>query len=112
MIRERRVKIAVLDTGLEVTNQTSKDFKHRIRKQENFLDPEGDASDAHGHGTYCAGLIHRVAPEADIYAGKIVDVHQHGIKEHNVARVSRLLTIILCLCPWFPSSLGHRLMNA
>lgn len=87
--RERRVKIAVLDSGVKMSNQKIQAFKERIKKRKDFVDAEGDASDAHGHGTYCVGLIHRVAPEADIYVGKIVHNSQ-SINKDVAAMVSRL----------------------
>lgn len=87
--RERRVKIAVLDSGVRMSNRKIQAFKERIKKREDFVDTEGDASDAHGHGTYCVDLIHRVAPEADIYVGKIVN-DSKGINADVAAKVSRL----------------------
>lgn len=86
--RERRVKIAVLDSGVEMSNPNILAFKERIKKRKDFLDTEGDASDSHGHGTCCVNLIHRVAPEADIYVGKITNGPER-IRGDVAAMVSR-----------------------
>ncbi|KAH7187349.1 peptidase S8/S53 domain-containing protein, partial [Fusarium oxysporum] len=80
-----RVKIAVLDTGLnpddiniralrrsiERCNRSGENisYKNPIRETRNFT---GDSNtDAEGHGTRVVGILLRIAPEADIYVAKI-----------------------------------------
>lgn len=95
--RERRVRIAVLDSGVEMTNPQIQAFKKRIKRRQDFSDPQGNAVDNDGHGTCCVALVLRVAPEADIYVGKIVTGSGHPIDEEVVAKVSDAIN-----GPWSP----------
>ncbi|KAL8371633.1 hypothetical protein RB595_001433 [Gaeumannomyces hyphopodioides] len=72
----RRVKIAILDTGIDMTNDlfSAEEARKRIKKREDFLreDPlRTDAHDKYGHGSHCAGLLRRTAPAADIYVARV-----------------------------------------
>lgn len=83
--RGKGVKVAILDTGVQADHPglggAVKGLYNAITKQPNT------ATDGHGHGTHCAGIVHSIAPEADIYAVKVlgddgsgaVDVIAHGI---------------------------------
>lgn len=68
-----RVTIAILDTGIDLRHDTFKDqFPNgRIKKVEDFVQVGGTGADIHGHGTHCAALLRRVAPEADIYVARV-----------------------------------------
>ncbi|KAH8667352.1 peptidase S8/S53 domain-containing protein [Tricladium varicosporioides] len=72
--RMKRVKIAILDTGIDRQHQAFLDeaSKARIKKTEDFLDPSGKGHDVCGHGTHCLGLLRKVAPEADIYVARVM----------------------------------------
>jgi hypothetical protein len=85
----RRLKIAVLDTGVDVDDPWLKkalDEAELAREEEGFhsrdqeTNPivaywpsEAAAEDGFGHGTYVAYLLLRYAPDADIYVAKISD---------------------------------------
>ncbi|TLP76849.1 S8 family serine peptidase [Nesterenkonia sphaerica] len=73
------VRVAVLDTGLD---RHHPDFSARAVVTQSFVPGEGPY-DAHGHGTHCAGTAcgpwapssgpgYGVAPEAELYAGKVL----------------------------------------
>ncbi|WP_225973225.1 S8 family serine peptidase [Nesterenkonia natronophila] len=73
------VRVAVLDTGFDVTHP---DFSARGVVAQSFVREE-DPHDAHGHGTHCAGTAcgpwephsgpgYGVAPGSEIYAGKVL----------------------------------------
>lgn len=73
------VRVAVLDTGFTVDHP---DFADREVEARSFVDGE-DVADGHGHGTHCIGTAcgprapsegpgYGVAPEAEIYSGKVL----------------------------------------
>lgn len=73
------VRVAVLDTGVNLDHP---DFTSRGITAESFIEGEGP-HDAHGHGTHCIGTAcgpwetdagpgYGVAPEAEIFAGKVL----------------------------------------
>lgn len=73
------VRVAVLDTGFDLGHP---DFVDRTVIAESFIRDESP-HDAHGHGTHCigtacgpwetdAGRGYGVAPETEIYAGKVL----------------------------------------
>lgn len=72
---EDRIRIAVLDTGISVDD----DFIHMDENLNRITyrsfvtgDPNPtEASDLDGHGTHVAGLLLRVARNANIYVAKI-----------------------------------------
>lgn len=66
---KRRIRIAILDTGIDPRHAA---FEDAVIKREDFLNPQGDAFDEHGHGTHCAGLLCKVAPAAEIYVARVL----------------------------------------
>ncbi|MCD4782765.1 MAG: S8 family serine peptidase [Candidatus Eremiobacteraeota bacterium] len=86
------IKVAVIDSGIDRTHpalESSIAGGVDIRKTKNGIEHiEGDHTDAFGHGTACAGAIHMLAPEAEIYSVKVLgntltgggDVFLKGIK--------------------------------
>ena len=73
------IGVAVLDTGFDADHP---DFDGRNVTTESFIDGE-DPGDGHGHGTHCIGTAtgakclatqprYGVAPDADIFAGKVL----------------------------------------
>ncbi|EPE02714.1 pfs domain-containing protein [Ophiostoma piceae UAMH 11346] len=86
------IRVAVIDTGIDrehadfKTARTKKFHDHkpnparseqpqksRIREWKNFCkdQPEDDVSDLDGHGTQVAGIILRLAPNADLYVARV-----------------------------------------
>lgn len=67
-----RVKIAVLDTGIDSKHPDIQACSDNIKKRHNFLtDGSTDMSDSEGHGTFVTALLLEYAPDADIYVGKV-----------------------------------------
>jgi len=72
------VRVAVLDTGMDLKHP---DFKGRSIRRASFINGES-VQDKHGHGTHCIGTAcgsakvrgrrYGVAPEAKIFAGKVL----------------------------------------
>jgi subtilisin len=80
------VKVAVVDTGIEydhpaVGNQVvggvniewDESLEDKLR-----YDPVEFPSDLAGHGTGCAGIIHKIAPEALLYSVRVLGTNMSG----------------------------------
>lgn len=73
---DKRIRIAVLDTGVIQTSQFWRGRSHTrnpkdspIRETKSFVgDPIDDEV---GHGTNVAAIISKIAPESDLYIAKI-----------------------------------------
>src|ERR1700761_3970558 len=70
---KRRVRIAILDTGIDMEHPEIKARKSRI--QDTFCQIKGLENkadeDTSGHGTCCTLLLMQIAPEADIYVARV-----------------------------------------
>ncbi|GCE39597.1 possible subtilisin [Rhodococcus wratislaviensis] len=82
----RGVRIAVLDTGFDLTHP---DFHGRTITAQSFI-PGAAPQDGHGHGTHCIGTAcgptaaagtrrYGVAHEADIFVGKVLSDQGRGV---------------------------------
>lgn len=72
------VRIAVLDSGIEFDHPDLAGLKSAddLQIAESGVQPEvkpGENTDVFGHGTAIAGIIHRLAPEAEIGSFRILD---------------------------------------
>lgn len=67
---ENRVKIAILDTGIDLTDHFISNNRRRIRAKS-FLPNDNSVEDVHGHGTHAAALLLRIAKNADIFIARI-----------------------------------------
>jgi hypothetical protein len=74
----RDVHIAVLDTGM-FDHEWLKGVQRAPGSADTWdADRDGYGDQEAGHGTFIAGLILQVAPEASIYAAKVLDSHGLG----------------------------------
>jgi len=69
------VKVAVLDGGVDFTHPA---LQGHVISGYDYIDNDSDASDEpgganHGHGTFVAGIIHLVAPDAQIVSYRVAD---------------------------------------
>lgn len=68
----QRVKIAVLDTGIDLTHPSILACNENIKGKYDFLaDSSKGVGDSEGHGTFVTILLHQYAPDAHIYVGKV-----------------------------------------
>lgn len=86
------IRIAILDTGID---QTHPDFQGKTIVPHSFVAGE-TADDVQGHGTHCAGTAaarantpgiarYGVAPDADLYIGKVLNNSGYGTEEDILA---------------------------
>ncbi|WP_405674542.1 S8 family serine peptidase [Streptomyces sp. NBC_01511] len=91
-LRGERVKVAVLDTGVD---QSHPDLAGRIGSAENFSDSPG-TGDAFGHGTHVASIVggsgqasggsrQGVAPAADLMVAKVLGDDGYGSESQVIA---------------------------
>jgi subtilisin family serine protease len=68
------VKIAVLDTGIDLDNDYIEVHSGRISGHNWLRKPKSKRiNDTHGHGTHIAGLLLDLIPNAEIYVAKVTD---------------------------------------
>ncbi len=74
------VRVAVVDSGIEadhpavggqVRSGVAVAYDGRRRTGARY-DPDPDPRDLFGHGTACAGIIHALAPEAELYSVRVL----------------------------------------
>ena len=76
-----QVRIAILDTGLELPEDCQCIYSDRIRECRSWLDafgledgnPETGNIDVDGHGTHSTGLLLEVAPNAEIFVARVFE---------------------------------------
>lgn len=87
------VKIAILDTGLQLPETARHFYKPgRIKDCRSWLapnvsshgHPSADPVDMDGHGTHAAGLILDVCEDAELYIGRIF-VHRSEEQDASTA---------------------------
>jgi subtilisin len=92
------VKVAILDTGI---NMYHEDLAGNYKGGKNYVNPLIDPIDDNGHGTHCAGIIAAafnniavggVAPEAEIYAYKVLDSRGSGTTANIVKAIGDAVT--------------------
>jgi subtilisin family serine protease len=72
----RRVRIAILDTGIDMNHVDMLSEKDRIKKVYSWVDGKNGeedrfGGDISGHGTHIASIVLDIAPNADLYIARI-----------------------------------------
>lgn len=98
--RAAKIRIAILDTGIDVKEDTLLETaleENRIRECCGFVnDPDSDPDpadyqDVNSHGTHVARLVLNAAPSAEILIGKISNDTAVGAQDlHRIARVGAI----------------------
>lgn len=92
--RAPRIKIAILDTGMDVTHpQVHSHFGDagRIRAYKDFLSGAAPM-DLSGHGTHIAGVIIDLTSNTDLYVARVIESHKHAAKSDSTVR-SRIVEV-------------------
>ncbi|KAJ4256760.1 hypothetical protein NW762_008856 [Fusarium torreyae] len=90
----RRIRIAVLDTGFDFDCNYVHGLRasERVKKEwcRSWVGDDVNDDDDELHGTNCAYLLHKAAPEADIYVGKVFSKNSVKFYEaENIAKAIR-----------------------
>lgn len=80
------IRVAVVDSGIEYDHPALDDCVHGgvvveydTKAENNYrIKPDNKPSDMSGHGTACAGIIHAIAPEAEIYSVRVLGRNMSG----------------------------------
>lgn len=80
------IKVAVVDSGVEYDHPALENsvrsgvkVEYDERAENNYrIKPDDKPSDMSGHGTACAGIIHSIAPEAEIYSVRVLGRNMSG----------------------------------
>jgi subtilisin len=96
-VRGIDIKVAVIDTGI---NRLHEDLVTNYVKGYDFVNKDSDPMDDNGHGTHCSGIIAAaindveiavvgVAPEASIYAYKVLDSRGSGTTSNIILGIQQ-----------------------
>ncbi|KFY06829.1 hypothetical protein V492_07706 [Pseudogymnoascus sp. VKM F-4246] len=73
----RRVRIAVLDTGVDIKHpDISRELQEGRIKVHDFVTDSINIEDLSGHGTHCTSVVAKFAPNAEIYVGRVFQTSQ------------------------------------
>lgn len=89
------IRIAILDTGFDISHP---DFTGRTITRKSFM-ADGSVDDVSGHGTHCVGTAagpradsnrprYGVAPDAEIYIGKVLNDAGTGTEGSTLAGIA------------------------
>ncbi len=92
-LKGKGIKVAIIDTGID---ETHPDFGGRIIATKSFVG--GSARDDNGHGTHVAGVVAGsgiksngkymgIAPEANLYIGKVLRANGSGLMSEVMAGI-------------------------
>lgn len=83
------VKIAILDTGVDLTHPDMIARAENIKAKYNWINPKArHVHDRNGHGTFTTGLVLDYAPDAEVYIAKIAE--DQPCSPETVANISGL----------------------
>lgn len=102
----RGVQVAIIDSGIDAAHP---ELRGKVKESvEAVIDStkasfiESKTGDAAGHGTACAGIISRIAPEAELYSIKVLGANSTGAGfaclaglEYAIKRKFRLINLSL-----------------
>lgn len=93
----RRVKIAILDTGIDLLHPQIKEYRDHIKECKSFFEDSKGDTDSCGHGTHIAGLLLDVASNAELYVAKVfITGNEPTGSAEKIAKVCTRLLRILC----------------
>jgi len=84
----RGVRVAILDTGVEADHPalegSVKTCHDVVARGSRLVVQEAETGDPVGHGTACAGIIHDLAPEAELHSVRVIGSNASGTVDQLV----------------------------
>lgn len=78
----RGVSVAIIDSGVDTSHPALagklRESLEAVTTGNKVSFVECDGTDAAGHGTACAGIINKIAPEAELYSIKVLGANAAG----------------------------------
>ncbi|KAL1628306.1 hypothetical protein SLS54_001879 [Diplodia seriata] len=84
-VRPKRVRIAILDTGVSMPPSHAERVDAQIYLGKTLDESLPPDQDENGHGTHCAGILMEVCPYANIYVYRISKGQEKGLRPEVVA---------------------------
>ncbi|KAH7218858.1 hypothetical protein DER44DRAFT_846806 [Fusarium oxysporum] len=84
-----KIRVAVLDTGIDETDMMITAAKSRIKEKRSWVGSPGSYTDTYGHGTHVTRLLLQMAPAADIYIAKITD--HKNVNAEDMSRIAEAI---------------------
>ena len=93
----RGVKVAVIDSGINADHPAVggmvRGYVRVVDEQGRYRYDAAPHADQFGHGTACAGLIHKVAPEAELYSVQVLNpAGGGGLSSNGTENYGRFLS--------------------
>ena len=83
-----KVRIGVIDSGVDSTHPDFKDIRIvQYSVKNNLIQPDTYPTDVFGHGTACAGIIHKIDPKAEIISIRCLDSGAQTDGDHVLAAI-------------------------
>jgi subtilisin family serine protease len=92
------MQVAIVDTGIDYTHPDlggGFGTNRKVRGGYDFVNDDPDPMDDNGHGTHCAGIVaangvyQGVAPEAALFAYKVLDMYGSGMESDIIAALEQ-----------------------
>lgn len=94
--KPRRIKVAVLDSGINIEHPNFEDTRQRIIEHFSWVDNK-PLTDNCGHGTHIADTILRLSSNIDLYIGKITTSDMSNTADiRNVESIVKVTGFLLC----------------
>jgi hypothetical protein len=98
------VKVAIIDTGIDLEHPVLRPFhaKHQIGLCWDFVRGTAQITDSTGHGTHCAHLLLKTAPNAIIFVARVFE---------EAKAVEATIPLIEAVCIIIAPLASHEILN-
>lgn len=102
-----RVRVAIFDTGLDLSHPDIQKARSEGRLHfHDFVEKNGTIIDQSGHGTHCASLILKYAPNAELFVGRVFRNNEADNESCGI------LTEVCCGCLFYSAATIEEVSSA